>query len=103
MSRVGLLLFIFCLSVLVGSIEGYATGLGSISGIAGLILGLLVATMFFVFLCVIQCLCARWTKSKNDAANLVHVSGQVEGAHGIDLKSSPQIKKVQKGDPYYRV
>uniref|UniRef100_A0A1J3FJ06 Uncharacterized protein n=1 Tax=Noccaea caerulescens TaxID=107243 RepID=A0A1J3FJ06_NOCCA len=91
MSRV-LLLFIFCLSALVGSIEGSTSGLGSVSGIAGLLLGLFVATAFFGVLVGIQCLCTRCIKSKSDAANLIHVSGQV--APGIDLKSSPQIKTV---------
>uniref|UniRef100_A0A1J3JYM2 Uncharacterized protein n=1 Tax=Noccaea caerulescens TaxID=107243 RepID=A0A1J3JYM2_NOCCA len=139
MSRV-FLLFIFSLSVLVGSIngqcgstptttnwrdemerseesqsrmgriglecEGYTGGSGSVSP-AYIVLDLFVLLFIICGVAIgIWCVCVQRQKAIN-AANLSHVSGQVVGAsqvaHGIDLKSYPQTKTVQKGDPNYQV
>uniref|UniRef100_A0A1J3JLW1 Uncharacterized protein n=1 Tax=Noccaea caerulescens TaxID=107243 RepID=A0A1J3JLW1_NOCCA len=110
MSRV--LLFIFCLSALVGLINGRYVSSGSSSDLGSgpisvpyLLLAVFVALLLIGVIIAIHCACARWLKSINNKANLNHVSGQVVGAnqmaHGTDLKSSPQSKTVKKGDPSY--
>ncbi|CAD5332507.1 unnamed protein product [Arabidopsis thaliana] len=101
MSRVLLFLFIFSLSVLVGSINGRSCGSSTPTsedmyqkqtefadesarqmGRNGL-----------------ECEPQGYTGGSGNTNSV----GQVVGAHGTDLKSYPQTGTVQKGDPNYQV
>ncbi|KFK27678.1 hypothetical protein AALP_AA8G414600 [Arabis alpina] len=87
--------------------EGYSGGSGNTGSISigAILIALAFVFVVFGFIIGVWCACVRRQKAIN-AANVNNFSGQVVGApmaHGTELKSYPETKTVQKGDPGYQV